>query len=392
MVATRARRSTGGQPEGRRRFAAVALSIALVSGACATSPSLTPAGSQAASGSASADATAAASLSPSPTASAVTSGAQAAIESRHLGSAWLTTQTTASVAALRSVSDAVQAEATLEATGGVRFFIAANQEGGRIQALHGPAFSVIPSAVVQGRLSPDALWAQAAQWGAELLAAGISFNFAPVADTVPAGTERKNAPIGALQREYGSNPARVGPEVAAFIAGMRAAGVATSAKHFPGLGRVVGNTDFTGGVVDTVTVRNDPYLEPFRAAVDAGVPFVMVSLATYTKLDPDHLAAFSPTIIDGILRGDLGFGGVVISDDLGAAKAVAGIAPADRALLFVRAGGDMIISATIDAAVEMADALDATSAADPALRERIDDAALRILRAKDAFGLLPCSA
>jgi beta-N-acetylhexosaminidase len=70
--------------------------------------------------------------------------------------------------------------------------------------------------------------------------------------------------------------------------------------------------------VDEVTQRDDPYLQPFATAVRAGVPFVMVSLATYTKIDPDHLAVFSPTVIDGMLRGDLGFDGVVISDALGA--------------------------------------------------------------------------
>ena len=75
---------------------------------------------------------------------------------------------------------------------------------------------------------------------------------------------------------------------------MQGAGVATTVKHFPGLGRVVGNTDFTAGVVDAITTADDPYLEPFKTAIDAGVPFVMVSLATYDQIDPTHLAAFSP--------------------------------------------------------------------------------------------------
>ena len=93
--------------------------------------------------------------------------------------------------------------------------------------------------------------------------------------------------------------------VAAFIAGMHDAGIATTAKHFPGLGRVAGNTDFTNDVRDTVTTRDDPDIEPFAAAIDAGVPFVMVSLATYERIDPDRLAVFSPTVIDGMLRQDL---------------------------------------------------------------------------------------
>ena len=82
----------------------------------------------------------------------------------------------------------------------------------------------------------------------------------------------------------------------------------------------------------------------------------MVSLATYERLDPDHLAVFSPTIIRDMLRGDLGFRGVVISDALGA-TAVASIPPATRAIDFIQAGGDMIISNQVPPAIEMAQAL-----------------------------------
>ena len=71
--------------------------------------------------------------------------------------------------------------------------------------------------------------------------------------------------------------------------------MATTVKHFPGLGRVAGNTDFTAGVVDTVTTADDPYLEPFATAIDAGVPFVMVSLATYDQIDPERTSPPSRT-------------------------------------------------------------------------------------------------
>lgn len=109
---------------------------------------------------------------------------------------------------------------------------------------------------------------------------------------------------------------------------------------------VVGNTDLTAEVSDSVTTRDDPYLEPFATAVGSGVPFVMVALATYELIDPAHLAAFSPTVLDGMLRGDLRFDGVVISDDLGATAAVASIPPGTRAIDFLDAGGDMIIATT----------------------------------------------
>jgi beta-N-acetylhexosaminidase len=308
----------------------------------------------------------------------------------HFGSMAFTAKTAAGVGAVRAITDAVQAEATPSATGGVRFLIAANQEGGLIQALSGPGFAVMPSALSQGGLAPAALERLAARWGRELGDAGVNLDLAPVADVVPSGTAAQNAPIGQLEREFGHDPATVASHVTAFIAGMRDAGIGTTVKHFPGLGRVEGNTDFTAGVIDSVTKRNDPYLAPFAKAIHAGVPFVMVSLATYEKIDAEHLAVFSPTVIGGMLRGDLGYRGVVISDALGAAKAIASIPPAARAVDFLGAGGDMIISNQLAPAIAMAGALRSRADEDPAFGERIDDAALHVLRAKESLGLLPC--
>jgi len=316
---------------------------------------------------------------------------RAGIAEFHFGSTAFTTHTTIGVVGVRAITDAVQALATAAATGGVRFFVAANQEGGLIQALAGPGFDVMPSALSQGTMSPAVLERQAARWGRQLADAGVNVNLAPVADVVPPGTDAENAPIGQLDREFGHDPATVSSHVVAFIAGMRDAGIATTAKHFPGMGRVEGNTDFTAGVIDSVTTRHDPYLAPFAKAVDTGVPFVMVSLATYERIDPDHLAVFSPTVIGGMLHDDLGFRGVVMSDAIGATKAVVSIPPAARAIDFVGAGGDLIISNQTPPAVEMARALASRAAESASFRERVDDAALHVLRAKESMGLLPCS-
>ena len=103
-----------------------------------------------------------------------------------------------------------------------------------VQALAGPGFDVIPSALSQGTLAPADLQAMAARWGAQLRAAGVNVNFAPVADVVPPGTDSQNAPIGQLQREYGHDPATVATHALAFMAGMRQAALATTVKHFPG--------------------------------------------------------------------------------------------------------------------------------------------------------------
>jgi beta-N-acetylhexosaminidase len=185
----------------------------------------------------------------------------------HFGSVWFTETTTAGAGAVRSVADQAQAQTTARATGRIRFFVAANQEGGLIQALRGPGFSTIPSAVDQGRLDPATLRREAKAWGRELASAGVNMNLAPVMDVVPPGMDSQNQPIGVLKREYGHDPATVSREGAAFLRGMAAAGVATSAKHFPGLGRVAGNTDDTSDVMDDVTMAEDPYVAPFERAV-----------------------------------------------------------------------------------------------------------------------------
>ena len=315
-----------------------------------------------------------------------------AIREEHVGSVWFTATTSIGVIGVRAIADAVQAQVNAASTADVGFFVAANQEGGLIQALAGPGFSTIPSAVVQGARPLGVLTADATSWGQQLRAAGVNLDFAPVFDVVPPGADATNDPIGVLRREYGHDPQTAGTHAAAFVAGMTAAGVATTAKHFPRLGRVASNTDFAAEVVDSVTTADDPYLDSFRAAIDARVPFVMVALATYTRIDPAHLAAFSPVVIGGLLRGDLGFQGVVVSDDLGATAAVATMPPGRRALEFLLAGGDLIVSKTADATVAMVAAVQANATGGSRVAARVDDAALRVLEAKDAAGLLPCSA
>src|SRR4030081_612171 len=186
-----------------------------------------------------------------------------AIRTYHFGSVWFVEQSTAGAPAIRAVADAVQGLAIPATTASVRFFVAANQEGGIIQSLAGPGFSTIPSALDQGAIDPATLWTSAALWGRELASAGVNLNFAPVLDVVAPGTDAQNAPIGALRRGYGHDPAAVSAHAVAFMRGMEDAGVVTTGKHFPGLGRVTGNTDFTAAVVDEVTTASDSYLAPF---------------------------------------------------------------------------------------------------------------------------------
>ncbi|MHB8575094.1 MAG: glycoside hydrolase family 3 N-terminal domain-containing protein [Dehalococcoidia bacterium] len=296
----------------------------------------------------------------------------------------------ATTAQLKSVTE--------DANGGVGPFISGNQEGGTngsLQAFYGSGFSDIPSAVKQPALAghdPTALRRLAKQWGAELLAAGINLDLAPVLDTAPPDGAAANAPIGRLGRAYGTNPGDVKAFGVAFQQGMQDAGVAVAVKHFPGLGRVTGNTDFTAeGIVDAqFSGANDPYLTPFRAAIGANPPadFVMVSSAIYSQVDSER-AMFSYAIVTGILRQKLGFQGIIITDDVGAAAAVADLTPAQRALRFFHAGGDMVLTVQPSDIQPMLQATLAEMNRDPNFARHIDQSVQRVLIAKANYNLLP---
>jgi beta-N-acetylhexosaminidase len=285
---------------------------------------------------------------------------------------------------------AMAAATTAATVKGIRPLVAADQEGGQIQRLDGSGFDRIPAATVQGTWSSGKLTARAEQWGDQLKEAGVNTDLAPVADVVPSSLKQRNAPIGSLDREYGNTPEEVGPPVQAFVKGMAAADVITAVKHFPGLGRVRGNTDFSSGVVDNVTVRGDDDLQSFADGIKAGAELVMISTATYTKIDPNNRAVFSRTVIQGMVRGDLQYGGVVITDDVGAAAEVAAVPAGQRATRFVAAGGDIVINAKASLTDTMVDALVAKAKQDEAFATQLTSSVRRVLTLKQNHGLVSC--
>jgi beta-N-acetylhexosaminidase len=312
--------------------------------------------------------------------------AQKAVVQQKSGSVFLM-GSSGSLAHTRSAMSAVNTAGTVK---GIKPLIAADQEGGQIQRLKGPGFDRIPAATVQGTWSSSKLTAQAQLWGGQLKQAGVTVDLAPVADVVPSSLKSQNAPIGQLNREYGDTPADAARGVQAFVQGMRKAGIATSVKHFPGLGRVRGNTDFSSGVVDNVTVRDDPYLQPFADGIKAGASMVMISTVTYTKIDPNNRAIFSPTVIQGMVRGDLGWHGVVITDDVGAAAEVASVPAGARATRFVAAGGDIVINAKAGLTATMVDALVAKARQDQSFAAKLASSVRRVLTLKQDQGLVSC--
>jgi beta-N-acetylhexosaminidase len=309
-----------------------------------------------------------------------------AVTVHHVGNVFLAGRTEAGTEHVRGLVDSFTALASPATTRGVPLLVATDQEGGRVQVLRGPGFSDVPSAMEQSTLAPEDLRARATTWGAELAGVGVGLNLAPVMDLVPSPEAAAgNAPVGYFERNYGYDVETVTSHANAFSAGMEAGGVDVAIKHFPGLGRVEGNTDTTAGVRDTVTTRDDPSVEAFRSGIEAGAAFVMTSTAVYDRIDPSLPAAFSPVVVDEMLREDLGFEGVVITDDVSAPAQVQAWTPGDRAVLTVAAGGDMVLASADPGVVpEMTAALVSRAQSDPAFAEQVDAAVRRVLAAKSS--------
>jgi beta-N-acetylhexosaminidase len=306
------------------------------------------------------------------------------VERYRLGGVFLRGRSTSSAADLRSAIGDVQKRAE------VPLLISADQEGGDVQTLKGPDFPVLPSALRLGDRSATEMRETTSDSARRLRGIGVTLNLAPVADTVPTSVGEANPPIGAFHRQYGSNPADVGAAIRTIVPASQNAGVLTVLKHFPGLGRVRANTDTSLKAVDSTATVTDPYLRPFADGIKAGSAGVMISSASYPRLDGRAIAAFSRPIVTGLLRDRLGFKGLVVSDDLGAAKAASTVPIGQRAVRFVAAGGDLTLTISASDAAPMQMALIEQAQKDQAFKARLTDAARHVLEAKDKAGLLRC--
>ena len=287
-------------------------------------------------------------------------------------------------AALSTVQRSARRQGTLP------LLVAADEEGGAVQTVTGGTVPAFPAALVQGSWSTTTLRRTTTTWATPLRALGVNLDLAPVADTVPASLGTANPPIGRYQREYGTTPTVVGRGVAVVIPAMKTARLGATVKHFPGLGRVHANTDTSTTAVDDTATVTDPYLQPFVAGMHAGATAVMVSSARYPRLDPNNLAMWSSAVVTDLLRGRLGWHGLVLSDDLGSAVAAQGKPVGSRAVAFLGAGGDLVLTVVPSQAATMRNAIAAQAAGRASWRSRLDDAVRHVLAAKIALGLVSC--
>ena len=310
-----------------------------------------------------------------------------AVDTHHVGNIFIAGRTTAGGQATQKVIASFTGKVGPGTTRSTPMLVATDQEGGEVQVLSGSGFSEIPSAMDQSTQSRDQLVAAARTWGKELADVGVNMNLAPVVDLVDTPRPTTNEPIGKWGREYGHDAATVSSQAGAFAEGMQASKVIPTYKHFPGLGRVTANTDTSAGVIDSTTNRStDAAVGVFANAIAAGAQVIMVSSATYTLLDASAPAVFSSKIVTEMLRTEMGFSGVVITDDVSAAVQVQSVAASDRAVQAIRAGCDIVLaSADPTVAADMIKALITTAQSDPAFAARVDESATRVLNLKKSL-------
>jgi beta-N-acetylhexosaminidase len=251
-----------------------------------------------------------------------------------------------------------------------RALVMVDQEGGEIRTVSWAG----PAAGQPQQGGPATVRGTARAAAGQLRRAGVNVNLAPVAD-VPGGP----APVMGF-RAFAGDSRGVAARTRAAIEGMRAADVAATATPFPGLGPAQVNTD-DGSATVGGPLGDD--LTPFRAAVDAGAPLVMLSHALYPALDATRIASQSREIVTGLLRERLGYEGVIVTDSIEAQAVLDRSGVARAAERSLRAGADLILTTGSASWNLIHPWLLREARASRALRERIRVSAARVLALKD---------
>lgn len=312
------------------------------------------------------------------------------LEELHLGGLVYFERNVASRPALARLSADVQQVARQSGHPGL--LLAIDQEGGRVTRLRAAkGFREFPSPLeVAAAGGPDGVRQAAAAMAADLLDVGLNMNLAPVLDV----NSNPNNPV-IKTRSFGSDPHLVAACGVAMIEALQGAGIMAVGKHFPGHG----DTTVDSHVALPVVTHSRDRLEavefaPFRAAIAAGVTGIMSAHVYFPAIEPtprDSVpATLSHRVLTGLLRDALGFGGLAITDSLEmGALATSGYPAPLAAAHALAAGADVLLFNTDYAVLREAHALIVRWVADGRLDPaRLDEAVLRILIAKQRFGLL----
>ncbi len=289
---------------------------------------------------------------------------------------------------ITSLTNAIQQELTQQ--GAPPAWLAIDQEGGMVLRLSSAnGFTDFPvNMAVAATGNPVYAEAIGRAMAEELRAIGINMNLAPVLDVE---TNPDNPVI--FRRAYSADPHLTGSMGAAMITGLQSSGVMATAKHFPGHGETAEDSHVTLPVIHLDRARlNAVELVPFRAAIDAGVGTIMAGHLWYPALDPAELpASLSPEVLSGLLRGDLGFGGLIMTDALDMDAIDGRYRLNQAAIMAIQAGADLITPGPHVGLDTQRGAIEAVIAAVESGElpvAAIDAAVARILRTKARFGVL----
>lgn len=280
-----------------------------------------------------------------------------------------------------NVADADQVRAltrSLQRAAGGSALIAVDQEGGSIRILPFAAPEPSPATLT----SPAAAERFARQAGQDLADLGVNVNLAPVADVASVD--------GSVMagRAYPGDAEEVAGLVRAAIEGHEAGGVASTAKHFPGIGAATLNTDDAAVTIERPRRQiEDVDLEPFRATIDADVPLVMVGHALYPALDDRRIASQSRPVLEGLLRDELGYDGVVVTDSMEAEAVLSRSTTPEAAVASVGAGADLVLTTSTGSYLPVFRRLLREAQGDERFRARVEESAGRVLALKERMGL-----
>jgi beta-N-acetylhexosaminidase len=270
-----------------------------------------------------------------------------------LGGVCLFAQNISSPGQLRDLTDAILAE-------NAHAIIAIDEEGGDVTRLFAATGAPFPGNAVLGRIDDlDTTRDTAAAIGWSLRRAGCTVNFAPCVDV----NSRSDNPVIGV-RSFSSDAEPVARHGAVWVAGLQSTGVAATAKHFPGHGDTAQDSHVSLPVVNrSLDALRRRELVPFAAAVEAGCRVIMTSHIMLPQLDSDHPATMSRVVLNDLLRGELGFSGVVVSDALDMVGASGSLGMAGASVAALQAGCDLLCLGTENSDDQLADIEGAVSSA-----------------------------
>ena len=260
--------------------------------------------------------------------------------------------------------------------------VAVDHEGGRVQRFH-DGFTILPSARELGKSGAQNVEIGAMNVAAELRAAGLNLNFAPVCD-VP--THEGDTVIG--DRAFSDDFLKAGMLAAQYVRGAQPS-IVCCAKHFPGHGGVGVDSHFGLPVFEGSRDDLEPHLNPFRATIGAGVGAIMIGHICVPALDESNApAVLSERIVTGVLREEMGFRGLVVTDDL-EMGALQDLEPGEIAVRALNAGCDLLLFChTLERAKSALAAIEKALDDGTLSQTRVEDALNRVAWAKSRFGVV----